>query len=214
MSIKIEFYLFWMLLGGVLVSMTHGPTGVLGFVPALPDKHVEPPKGEHARRFDFRYERLRNKSLKSTREIIRWTWQSMEKRFTLNLTLTFRDFPISSGFESVIRLIIHQRCDWFPPMFRWIYNHKPLPLLCPLMRRIRWKEKWENKILLSNWIKSKLKSSWIINSERSNKNFLMMIPCYGQWCFHFVQPRKSNSIMKPSMAQFIMNWGFDLGSWF
>lgn len=47
-------YLLWMLLGGVLVSMTHAPTGVLGLVPALPDKHVVPPKGEHARRFDFR----------------------------------------------------------------------------------------------------------------------------------------------------------------
>lgn len=61
MEIKFYSYLFWMLLGGVFVSMT-GPTGVLGFVPALP-KHVVPPKGEHARRFDFLYERLRNKSL-------------------------------------------------------------------------------------------------------------------------------------------------------
>lgn len=52
-----------MLVGGVLVSMTHGPTGVLGFVPVLPDRQVVPPRGEHARRFDFLYERLRNKSL-------------------------------------------------------------------------------------------------------------------------------------------------------
>lgn len=54
-----------MLFGGVFVSMTHGgPTGVLGFVPELPDKHVVPPRGEHARRFDFLYDRFRNKSLK------------------------------------------------------------------------------------------------------------------------------------------------------
>lgn len=60
---KLKIHLLWMLLGGVLVSMTHGPTGEFGFVPALPDKHVVPPKGEHARRFDFLYERLRNRSL-------------------------------------------------------------------------------------------------------------------------------------------------------
>lgn len=53
-----------MLFGGVFASMTHGPTGVLGFVFA--DKHVEPPSGEHARRFDFLYERFRNKSLQLT----------------------------------------------------------------------------------------------------------------------------------------------------
>lgn len=41
-----------MLFGGVFVSMT-GPTGVLGLVPALPDKHVVAPKGEQARLFDF-----------------------------------------------------------------------------------------------------------------------------------------------------------------
>lgn len=41
--------------------MTHGPTGVIGLVPVFPDKHVE---GEQARRFDFLYDRLRNKSLK------------------------------------------------------------------------------------------------------------------------------------------------------
>lgn len=64
------------------------------------------------------------------------TVKKVRKKFTTNLTLTFPDFPISSGFESVIRLIIHRHCDWFPPMFQWIYNHKPLPLLCPLMRRI------------------------------------------------------------------------------
>lgn len=57
-----------MLVGGVFVSMTHGPTGVLGLVPGLADKHVVPPKGEHARRFDFRYERFRNKSLSLTRK--------------------------------------------------------------------------------------------------------------------------------------------------
>lgn len=33
--------------------MTHGPTGVIGLVPVFPDKHVFPPKGEQARRFDF-----------------------------------------------------------------------------------------------------------------------------------------------------------------
>lgn len=55
-----------MLFGGVFVSVTQGPTGVLGFVLELPDKHVVPPSGEHARRFDFLYERFRNKSLQLT----------------------------------------------------------------------------------------------------------------------------------------------------
>jgi hypothetical protein len=53
-----------MLLGGVFVASLTGPTGVLGFVFVFPDKQVVvTPKGEHARRFDFLDERLRNKSL-------------------------------------------------------------------------------------------------------------------------------------------------------
>lgn len=97
--------------------MTPCPTGVLGFVPALPDKHVEPPRGEQARRFDFRYERLRNKSLELTWGILfieldgEWEIIINRKSFTVNLTLTFLDFPISSGFESASLLIIHRRCD-------------------------------------------------------------------------------------------------------
>lgn len=44
--------------------MSFGPIdiGVLGFVAPLPDKHAVP-SGEHDRRFDFRHDRLRNKSL-------------------------------------------------------------------------------------------------------------------------------------------------------
>jgi hypothetical protein len=55
-----------MLLGGVFAASLAGPTGVLGFVFVFPDKHVVvTPKGEHARRFDFLDERLRNKSLQN-----------------------------------------------------------------------------------------------------------------------------------------------------
>lgn len=57
-----------MLAGGVLVSMT-GPTGVPGvFGPVFPDKQVVAPRGEHARRFDFRYDRFLNKSLQAPRD--------------------------------------------------------------------------------------------------------------------------------------------------
>lgn len=38
-------------------------TGVLEFVPPLPDKHVAAPSGLHARRFDLRVDLFRNKSL-------------------------------------------------------------------------------------------------------------------------------------------------------
>lgn len=59
-------YLFCVLLGGVFVSMTHGPNvGVLGFVFVFPERQlvVVPPSGEHARRLDFLDERFLNKSL-------------------------------------------------------------------------------------------------------------------------------------------------------
>lgn len=53
-----------MLLGGVFVSITHGPKGVLGLVFVFPDKQLLVfPNGEHARRFDFLVERFLNKSL-------------------------------------------------------------------------------------------------------------------------------------------------------
>jgi hypothetical protein len=55
-----------MLLGGVFVSITDGPKGVLGFVFVLPDRQLvapPPPNGEHARRFDFLDERFRKRSL-------------------------------------------------------------------------------------------------------------------------------------------------------
>lgn len=53
-----------MLLGGVFVSIMHGPNGVLGFVIVFPDKQpLVFPNGEHARRFDFLVERFLNKSL-------------------------------------------------------------------------------------------------------------------------------------------------------
>lgn len=74
-----EIYLLWMLLGGVFVSITQGPTGVLGFVFVFPDKHVEP-IGEHARRFDFLYERFRNKSLQVMKVVSRRGSEQERKR--------------------------------------------------------------------------------------------------------------------------------------
>lgn len=63
--LHVNSYLFWALFDGVpLVSTIDWPTGVLGFVFEFPDKHVAAPKGEQARRFDFLYERLRNRSLR------------------------------------------------------------------------------------------------------------------------------------------------------
>lgn len=59
-------YLFWALVGGVGQScISLGPIdiGVLGLVAPLPDKHAVP-NGEHERRFDFRHDLFRNKSLK------------------------------------------------------------------------------------------------------------------------------------------------------
>jgi hypothetical protein len=62
-------HLLWALLCGVLLlSMPLCPTGVLGFVFEFPDKQVVvTPKGEHARRFDFLYERFRKRSLHAMR---------------------------------------------------------------------------------------------------------------------------------------------------
>ena len=60
-----EFYLFCVLLGGVFISIMHGPKGVLGFVLVFPERQlVVPPSGEHARRLDFLVDRFRNKSLR------------------------------------------------------------------------------------------------------------------------------------------------------
>lgn len=45
-------------------------TGVLGFVPALPDKQMAPPRGEQARLLDFLYERFLNKSLGEIKDFV------------------------------------------------------------------------------------------------------------------------------------------------
>lgn len=101
-----------MLVGGVFVSMTQGPTGVLGFVPGLPDKHVVPPKGEHARRFDFRYERFRNKSLDlAGRNEKKPLFDELGELAVSCLTLTFQDSPTSSESALIIPPIIHRHCD-------------------------------------------------------------------------------------------------------
>lgn len=71
-SLGISSYLLCALLGGVLSSLhpnvfVVAETGVLGLVPPLPDKQAEP-NGEHALRFDFLYDRLRNKSLQQQKK--------------------------------------------------------------------------------------------------------------------------------------------------
>lgn len=52
--------------------------GVLGFVAPLPDKHAVP-SGEHDRRFDFRQDRLRNKSLLTSAHQQKKAYKQTEK---------------------------------------------------------------------------------------------------------------------------------------
>lgn len=86
-NMKIDFicYLFWILLGGVFAASLTGPTGVLGFVFVFPDKQVVvTPKGEHARRFDFLDDRLRNKSLQNRYLMSRkWIYRDEERKLNM-----------------------------------------------------------------------------------------------------------------------------------
>jgi hypothetical protein len=92
-------HLFCVLAGGVLISMTFAPTGVLGFVLALPDKHVD---GEHARRLDFLYERFRNKSLEG--EDGKKDGETVSRGITARRQKRVRAHLVFSGFSNFNRI--------------------------------------------------------------------------------------------------------------
>lgn len=94
-------YLLCTLPGGVLAISfpDNGPmeTGVLGFVPALPDKQMAPPRGEHARLLDFLYERFLNKSLEEIKDIV-------SNNVTKLISQPSRAHLVFSGFSNFKRI--------------------------------------------------------------------------------------------------------------
>lgn len=117
-------HLFKVLTGGVFIS-TPGPTGEFGFVLAvLPDRQV-PPSGEQARRFDFRYERFLNKSLKRAKKRMKggdshWKLIEKNKKTELLLPWLFRILQLQSDLceeadQQLVDIVIdsHGRLDEF-----------------------------------------------------------------------------------------------------